>query len=75
VTVFLAQNGVVPVRKGSSTAERITQLASHATVWADDFSLRERGIRDDELASGVAPASMDKLVELISGDGCKVLWH
>jgi sulfur relay (sulfurtransferase) complex TusBCD TusD component (DsrE family) len=75
VSVFLAQNGVLPVRKTSSGARRVTNLASRVTVWADYFSLSERGIGVDELASGVAPASIESLVDLIAEDATKVIWH
>src|SRR5439155_22815731 len=41
VTVFLVQNGVLPVRKKSAAAKRVAQLAKKVTVLTDDFSLRE----------------------------------
>jgi sulfur relay (sulfurtransferase) complex TusBCD TusD component (DsrE family) len=60
VTVFLAQNGV---------------LVARTTVLADDFSLRERGIGHDELADGVQPAGVDRLVELLMSEDCRGIWH
>lgn len=76
VTVFLVQNGVLPVRKASaSAAERITKLAQKATVLADDFSLRERGITPGEITQGVKAAAIEKLVDLVVEDGRKVIWH
>jgi sulfur transfer complex TusBCD TusB component (DsrH family) len=75
VTVYLAQNAVLAVRKSATAAAPLTALSGKAAVWADDFSLRERGIRDDELAAGVQRASMDPLVDLILQPGCKVFWH
>jgi len=75
VTVFLVQNGVLPTRKASAAADAVTQLCSKATVLADDFSLRERGIQKGELVKGVKPTSIDDLVDLVADDGRKVIWH
>jgi predicted peroxiredoxin len=75
LTVYLVQNGVLPARRKSAAAERLTTLAKSATVLADDFSLRERGIRDDDLATGVEVSGVDTLVDLLADDGRKVLWH
>ena len=75
VAVFLAQNGVLPVRKSSSAGKRVAALAKKTSVLADEFSLRERGIRDNELAKGVSPASIDTLVDLVVEGGRKVIWH
>ena len=75
VTVFLVQNGVLPVRKKSSAAKRVAQLAKKVTVLTDDFSLRERGIEVDEVVDGVKSSDIDTLVDLIAEDGRKVIWH
>jgi sulfur relay (sulfurtransferase) complex TusBCD TusD component (DsrE family) len=75
VTVFLVQNGVLPARKASSAADQIGQLASKATVLADDFSLRERGIAQDELVDGVTPSEIGAVVDLSLDEGRKVIWH
>lgn len=75
VTVFLVQNGVLPVRKASSTAARVGELARKATVLADDFSLRERGIAPEEMVEGVTPAPIDTLVDLVAESDRKVIWH
>jgi sulfur relay protein TusB/DsrH len=75
VTVFLVQNGVLPTRRNSSAAARVKKLATKATVLADGFSLRERGIADDDLAEGVQVSDIDQLVDLMAEDGRKVLWH
>lgn len=72
VTVYLVQNGVMPARAGSSAAADLTALAQKATVLADDFSLRERGISD--LAAGVTQSTVDDLVDMLV-DGRKVIWH
>ncbi|MDP9465405.1 MAG: sulfur reduction protein DsrE [Actinomycetota bacterium] len=75
VSVYLVENGVLPVRATSSAAPAITALAARATVVADDFSLRQRAIGAGDLAPGVAPASIEHLVELITTPGCKAMWH
>jgi hypothetical protein len=75
VSVYLVENAVLPARAASSAAARITSLAGRTTVLADDFSLRQRGIGVHELAPGVAPASIDRLVELITAPGSKAMWH
>ena len=75
VTVFLVQNGVLPVRKKSAAAKRVAQLAKKVTVLTDDFSLRERGIEVDEVVDGVRASDIDTLVDLITEDGRKVIWH
>ena len=75
VSVYLVENAVLPARAASSAAARITSLAGRTTVLADDFSLRQRGIGVHELAPGVAAASIDRLVELITTPGSKAMWH
>ena len=75
VTVYLVQQGVGATRPASTKAARLSQLASKATVLADDFSLRERGIATDALADGVAVATMDDLVDRTATPGTKVIWH
>jgi sulfur transfer complex TusBCD TusB component (DsrH family) len=74
-TVVLAQNGVLAARRDSTAAARLSQLAQSAHVLADDFSLRERGIRHDELTDGVAVTTMDEIVGLLLADGCRAFWH
>jgi sulfur relay (sulfurtransferase) complex TusBCD TusD component (DsrE family) len=75
VTVFLVQNAVLPVRAASTAGHRLAELSAKTTVLADEFSLRERGIRGDELAAGVRPAGIDTLVDLVVDEGRKVIWH
>jgi sulfur relay protein TusB/DsrH len=75
VTVFLTQNGVLAARQAARSGERVAQLARTTRVLADDFALRERGIRTEELAAGVQPAPIDALVDLMMEDGRKVMWH
>ena len=44
VTLFLAQNGVMPARPSAHSATLEALARSGVTVLADDFSLKERGI-------------------------------
>jgi intracellular sulfur oxidation DsrE/DsrF family protein len=53
--------------------ERLT--AAGVAVLADDLSLRERGIKPDELAPGVQDAGIETLVDAIVRENTKALWH
>ena len=73
VTVFLVQNGVFAAR---TSARRLGRLAdAGVTVLADDLSLRERGIKPDDLAPGIREAGIDVLVDAIVQENTKALWH
>jgi predicted peroxiredoxin len=73
VTVFLVQNGVLAARMG---AHRLGRLAEAGVrVLADDFSLRERGIKSDELAPSIRESGIDALVDAIVQENTKALWH
>jgi hypothetical protein len=74
VTLFLVQNGVLPARP-STASEKLAGLSrAGVQVLADDFSLRERGIRADRLAAGVKAAALDVVLDQIAA-GRKALWH
>ena len=74
VTLFLVQNGVLPARR-SAKSRRLTELAEAGVrVLAEEFSLRERGIRADRLAEGVTPAALDVVIDQLA-EGRKALWH
>lgn len=73
VTLFLIQNGVLATRQGVEHSERYRNLAQDGVaVLADSFSLRERAI--NRLVEGVAPAEIERLVELLE-EGSKAMWH
>ncbi|AJZ56024.1 DsrE family protein [Paraburkholderia fungorum] len=74
VTIFLVQNGVLPVRAGARDTGFSTLVGADVTVLADDFSLRERGISPDRLLAGVEAAPLDVVVDHLA-DGAKALWH
>jgi sulfur relay (sulfurtransferase) complex TusBCD TusD component (DsrE family) len=71
VTLFLVQNGVLPARPGSASAQLQGLSREGVRVLADDFSLRERGI-----AAGrpVEAASLEVVIEALE-EGAKALWH
>jgi sulfur transfer complex TusBCD TusB component (DsrH family) len=76
VTLFLVQNGVLAARKAAPDNPLTEVAAGKVTVLADDYSLRERGIGNDETLEGVAPGDIDQLVQLAMADGgTKVMWH
>ena len=72
VTLFLAQNGVMPARPSAHSAALSTLAKSGVTVLADDFSLKERGIT--KLAEGIASSPIDVIVDHLAA-GHKTLWH
>lgn len=74
VTLFLVQNGVLPVRPGALSDQLARTITAGVEVLADDFSLRERGIMHDQLLAGVAAAPLDVVVDQLA-DGRKALWH
>jgi sulfur relay (sulfurtransferase) complex TusBCD TusD component (DsrE family) len=73
VTVFLIQNGVFAARKDAGRLRRLTEAGM--TLLADDFSLRERGIKAEELAQGIQESGIDSLVEAIAQENTKAIWH
>lgn len=73
VTVFLVQNGVLAARK---SVRRLGRLAdAGVTLLADDLSLRERGIKADELAPSIRESGIDALVDTLVQENTKALWH
>lgn len=74
VTVFLVQNGVLPVRPGARSGD-LTRLAGAGVhVLADSFSLKERGIDEKYLAPGITAAPLDVVLDALA-EGAKVIWH
>ena len=74
VTLFLVQNGVLPVRPGPCSADLTSLAGAGVKVLADSFSLKERGIDEGRLASGVAAAPLDVVLDALA-EGAKVIWH
>jgi predicted peroxiredoxin len=74
VTLFLVQNGVLPTRP-STRSEALSALTKAGVqVLADEFSLRERGIRPERLAAGVKASPLDVVIDQLA-EGRKALWH
>jgi len=74
VTLFLVQNGVLPVRAEARCAELRDAIGAHVEVLAEEFSLRERGIDGGHLLAGVRMAPIALVVERLAA-GWKTLWH
>ena len=75
VTVFLVQNGVLAARRGARDPYLSRLAQAGVSVLADDFSLAERGIAGDELRSGVARSGVEALVEMLTREETKAIWH
>jgi len=74
VTVFLVQNGVLPARSGARSADLTKLAGAGIRVLADSFSLKERGIDDKRLASGITAAPLEVVLDALA-EGAKVIWH
>ena len=74
VTLFLVQNGVLPARQSTKSAALAEVQKAGVQVFADEFSLRERGIPNGRLATGVKPAPLDVVVDQLA-EGRKAIWH
>jgi sulfur relay (sulfurtransferase) complex TusBCD TusD component (DsrE family) len=74
VTLFLIQNGVLAARARETGSPFADLGRSGVKVLADDFSLRERGIPAARLSPGVAPATVDVIVDRLAA-GVAALWH
>jgi predicted peroxiredoxin len=77
VALFLIQNGTLLAREGASPDKlgELRQAAPGVRLLADEFSLRERGIRPERLVGGVEVSDVDGLVDLLVEPGCKPVWH
>ena len=73
VTLFLVQNAVFAARAACARTALPSLLEASVEVFADEFSLRERGIASLELRNGVRAAPLDMLIELLAS-GRKALW-
>ena len=74
VTVFLVQNGVLPARAGARSGDLAKLAGAGVRVLADSFSLKERGIDETKLASGISAAPLDVVLDALA-EGAKVIWH
>ena len=74
VTLFLVQNGVLPARSGARSGDLAKLAGTGVSVLADSFSLKERGIDEKRLASGVKAAPLDVVLDALAA-GARVIWH
>ena len=74
VTIFLVQNGVLPARVGTDSAVLSDLAQAGVEIFADDFSLRERGISSERLKPGIKPCALDLVIDRLA-EGAKVIWH
>jgi len=74
VTLFLVQNGVLPAQSGARSSDLTKLAGAGVRVHADSFSLKERGIDEKGLASGVAAAQLEVVLDALA-EGAKVIWH
>ena len=74
VTLFLVQNGVLPARPGPCLGDLTSLAGAGVRMLADNFSLKERGIDEKRLASVVAAAPLDVVLDALA-EGAKVIWH
>ena len=72
VALFLVQNGVLPARPNSRPDGLDRALKAGVEVYADDFSLRERGI--EAPVRGVKVASIDAVIDRMAA-GWSPIWH
>jgi hypothetical protein len=74
VAVMLVQNGVLPARRGACAPALAAMAAAGVRLYADEFSLRERGIAADRLNPGVHAAPLELVIDRLA-DGWRVIWH
>ena len=74
VTVFLVQNGVMAARRQARDRYLSAIASAGVRVLADEFSLRERGINDDELHPAIRISGVDAIVDMLAS-GTKTIWH
>ena len=72
-TIFLVQNGVLPVRRDTLRKEINNLLENGVKVICDEFSLRERGIYSNSIATGIEIGPLDIVVEHLASNS-KTLW-
>lgn len=73
VTLFLLQDGVFAARESALSAALSETAKAGVEILADDFSLRERGIDNNKIISGVASAALDIVVDHMAA-GRKPIW-
>ena|SRR5271165_3205597 len=72
VTVFLVQNAVFAARPSAQAPQLRVLISAGVKILADDFALKERGIK--QLLDGVEIAPIEIVVDHLEA-GHKTLWH
>ncbi len=73
-SVLLTDNGVFAARIGAATDALDVLSSAGVGVFADNFSLSERGIESASLAPGVRPATVDLVIDRLL-EGASVMWR
>jgi hypothetical protein len=71
---MLVENGVLAARTGAAAPFLAALAEEGVPILADRFALRERGIAETELATGVAPAELNVVIDWLDA-GASVLWR
>jgi predicted peroxiredoxin len=74
VEIMLVQNGVLPARKGARAEGLSAAVQAGIPVWADEFAMKERALRPQDLIAGVKQAAIGTVVDRMA-DGWNVIWH
>jgi hypothetical protein len=73
-TLMLAENGVLGARASASPAFLSNLVGAGVEILADRFALRERGIPEEQIASGISAAELDVVVDRLAAGGT-VIWR
>ena len=73
-TMMLTENGVLGARASARTAFLPRLIDNGIAVLADPFALAERGIKDSDVAPGVACADLGAVVDRLEA-GAAVIWR
>lgn len=74
VSLLLIADAIIAAVQGGSDA--IAEFgAAGGLVWADGFTLTQRGVSRDSLADGVEIVEMDQVATKILADGTRTVWH
>ena len=76
ISFYLVQNAVFASRKNAqmNLFQDLTKDAN-ITIFADDLSVEERGIEANDMYSQITISSIDDLVDSITTDDSKIIWH
>jgi predicted peroxiredoxin len=72
--LLLADNGVFAARAGAEAEGLRTALQAGCKVLAERYALAERGIRESDLAKGVAAVDLSAVLDAMEA-GAVVVWR